>query len=99
MNRTRWGIAEAELRSVAETERRFFAVLYRRKLQELRKRLADLNEELLGVLRRRYEAGQATAADVALAEMEARSSRQQADLEEIALRFARLDLQAYLGPL
>jgi len=97
LNRTRWRIVKAELRSVAETERRFFAVLYRRKLHALRKGLADLNEQLLGVLRRRYDAGQATAADVALAEMEARSSRQQAELAETALQSVRLDLQAYLG--
>jgi cobalt-zinc-cadmium efflux system outer membrane protein len=96
-NRTRWDIRRAELRSVAETERRFFAVLYRRKLHDLTRALADLNEKLLGVLRRRYDAGRATAADVALAEMEARSSRQQAELAETALQSAQLDLQAYLG--
>jgi cobalt-zinc-cadmium efflux system outer membrane protein len=96
-NRTRWSIVEAEARSVAETQRRFFAVLYQCKLHELRKALADLNEDLLGILRRRYDAGQASAADVALAEMEARSSRQQAELAETALQSARLDLQVYLG--
>ncbi len=97
LSRIRWNITEAELRGVAETERRFFAVLYRRKLHELTGKLAELNEELLGVLRRRYDAGQATAADVALAEMEARSARQQADLAEAALQTARLDFQAQLG--
>ncbi|MBN2296421.1 MAG: TolC family protein [Pirellulales bacterium] len=75
LDRTRWNIVGAELRSVAETQRRFFAVLYHRKLHELRKSLADLNENLLEMLRRRYNASLATAADVALAEMEARSSR------------------------
>ena len=97
LDRTRWKIVAAELRSVAEAQRRFFAVLYRRKLHELRKSLADLNENLLGVLRRRYDAGLATAADVSLAEMEARSSREQAELTELALQFAVLDLHVYLG--
>jgi len=97
LDRTRWSIVAAELRSVAETQRRFFTVLYRRRLQELRKSLADLNQKLLGVLRRRYEASLASAADVSLAEMEARSSREQAELAELALQFAVLDLQVYLG--
>lgn len=97
LDRTRWNIITAELRSVAETERRFFTVLYRRKSHELRESLADLNEGLLGVLRRRYDAGLATAADVSLAEMEAHSSREQAELAKLALQFAVLDLQAYLG--
>jgi cobalt-zinc-cadmium efflux system outer membrane protein len=97
LSQTEWRIAEAELRSVAATTRRYFAVLYRRELHCLTARLAELNEELLGVLQRRFQAGQATASDVALGAIEARAARQQAALAAAALRAAELDLQVYLG--
>ena len=73
------------MRSVAETTRRYFAVLYRRELHRLTARLAELNAELLGVLQRRFQAGQATAGDVALGEIEARAAWQQTELAAAAL--------------
>ena len=66
-------------------------------MHRLTARLAELNEELLGVLQRRFQAGQATASDVALGAIEARAARQQAALATAALRAAELDLQVYLG--
>ena len=97
VSRAESSVLESEVQNVAETERRFFAALYERQLFEDTRSLAELDEKLLEVLKRRFQAGQATAADVALARIEARSARQQAQLAEVALQEALRALRRHLG--
>jgi len=58
---------------------------------------AKLNEDLSGVLVRRFDAGQASAADVALANIEARTATQQAAVAKTKQVAALEDLRAQLG--
>jgi cobalt-zinc-cadmium efflux system outer membrane protein len=59
--------------------------------------LAKLNEDLIGVLERRFSAGQALASDVALARLQAHAARQQANLTIATYNTALLDLRTQLG--
>lgn len=97
VTRAQSSVLESEVQNVAETQRRFFAALYQRQLFEVTRSLADLDEKLLEVLKRRFQAGQSSAADVALARIEARSARQQAQLAEVALGDAQRALRRHLG--
>ncbi|MCE9547123.1 MAG: TolC family protein [Planctomycetia bacterium] len=82
LDQTQRNIQQTQVLTIAETERRFFAALYQRQVRDLTLSLANLNEELHGVLQRRFDAGRASAADVALAHIEARATRQQAGLAQ-----------------
>ncbi len=57
--------------NVAQTTRLYFAAIYQRELRDLSQSLADLNEQLVGVIQRRQKAGQANSADVELARLQA----------------------------
>jgi outer membrane protein TolC len=98
LSRTRWNIHQAELTNVAQTERMFFAALYLRGVRDLNLSLAKLNEELVGVLDRRFHAGTAVASDVALARLQAHAARQQANASTAAYNTALVDLRTQLGP-
>jgi outer membrane protein TolC len=93
LNSTRWNIHQAELLNVAQTERLFFTALYQRDLRDLTRQIADLNDELFGIVQRRFEAGQAKAVDVTTAHVASRSSRRQADLAEATFQTAMLALR------
>jgi len=97
LDRTEWLIRQAAVSTVAETQRRFFTALYQRHLLDVRQSMAELNEKLLGVLQRRFEAGQASAADVALARIEARSTAQQAAVVQTKSVAALQNLRTQLG--
>jgi len=92
----RWTIERAELDVVARTERLFFVALYRRDLHEMFELLAELDEELVEVTRRRLDAGRATAADVAVARLQARSARRRQRLAEANYDTALMDLRMQL---
>jgi cobalt-zinc-cadmium efflux system outer membrane protein len=94
---TQWNIHQAELTNIAMTERMFFAALYQRGVRDLTLSLARLNEDLVGVLQRRFSAGTALTSDVALARLQAHAARQQANLTITGYNTALLDLRTQLG--
>jgi outer membrane protein TolC len=84
LERTRWTIQQAELQNVSLTVQLYFAALYQDGLRELAWITAKLNDDLLGVVTKRFDAGNASAADVALVRLDAASTRRQAELADIA---------------
>ncbi|HWC88958.1 MAG TPA: TolC family protein [Pirellulales bacterium] len=93
----RWNIHQAELLNLAQTERLYFTALYQRGIRDLALASAHLNQELERVSQRQLEAGQASAADVAIVRLDARSTRRQAQLAEAAYQTAMLDLRRQLN--
>ena len=93
VDRTQFQIQTLGAQVAAETSRRFFTALARRAQRELAEAEAALKETLLAIVERRFQAGLAVAADLALARVEARSARQQVDLararEAVALQEVR----------
>ena len=94
VNRT---ILQAELLNIAQTTRLFFAAAYQQELLELSRTLADLNDDLVGVIERRANAGQANNADVALARLQAQATRRQRRLAEANYRTAMLTLRTQMN--
>ena len=90
-------IRQAELTTKTQTARLYFAALYARDQRDISKRLAELNEQLVGVIERRFRAGQARHADVRLAELQADSSRRQARLAEANYQTALAALRTHLN--
>jgi cobalt-zinc-cadmium efflux system outer membrane protein len=97
LENTRWTIQQAELQNVALTEQLYFAALYQRGLWDVARRIAQVSQEALEVTERRKQAGRASVADLALAQIDARSQGQQARLAEIAYRNALLALRRQLN--
>ena len=97
LNQVRWNICQAELLNTAQTARLYFTALYQRGIRDLIQSNADLNEELLRISERQVAAGQITKADVAIVRIDARSTRQQADLAEANYQTALLDLRRQLN--
>jgi cobalt-zinc-cadmium efflux system outer membrane protein len=97
LNTVRWNVLQAELVNIATTERLYFLALYQKGIRDLAKLNADNNQEFLRILERQLEAGQATAADVAIVRMDARSTRQQYQLAEANYETALLDLRRQIG--
>jgi outer membrane protein TolC len=96
-SRTTWSIRRAEALQAAQTERLYFTAIYQRDLRNMSMLLANVNDELIGVLERRLSAAQSTATDLALARIEARSARQQADLAAGSYQSALAELHTQLG--
>jgi multidrug efflux system outer membrane protein len=94
---TRWNIRQAELVNVAQTERLFFAALYQRQLRDLAADTETLSQRLVGVVSRRFQAGIATAIEMANAKIAARQSHRQAQLAESGYQAALLALKQQLA--
>jgi outer membrane protein, heavy metal efflux system len=94
---TRWNIRQAELLSLAQTERIYFAALYQRQLRDLAADTAALSQRLVEVVQRRFHAGIATAVEIANARVAARQSRRQQQLAEAGYQAALLALRQQLG--
>lgn len=60
LNSTRWNIHQAELQTLAQTERLYFVALYQRGLMELAEASNRNNQQLLSTLETQLDAGQAT---------------------------------------
>ncbi|MHB1556003.1 MAG: TolC family protein [Isosphaeraceae bacterium] len=90
----KWNVIQAELTTLVQTYRFFQTAAYRREKYRLAQDLADFNDRLVESLRRQLEAaqGQVTAADLALARVEAHGTRQ-------AVKAARQDYLTALGDL
>ena len=97
LNSVRWNIYQAELQNIAMTERLYFTALYQQGIRELAQSVAELNRQMLTIMQRRFEAGQATAADVAVVRLDSRATQQQADLAEANYQTALLDLKRQLN--
>jgi len=89
---------EEELRVMASTARSFFTAAYRRQARELDESLARLQEDVLGIVQRRFQAGLAGIADVTLARLESQTARQAAQLSRARAESALLDLRKALAP-
>jgi outer membrane protein, heavy metal efflux system len=89
-----WIVFQAELTALVQTYRLFQTAAYRRERYGLAQQLADFNDRLAGSLQQQLETGQGTvsAADVALARVESRGSRQ-------AVKAARQDYLTALADL
>lgn len=96
LNSIRWNVLQAELQNVVQTERFYFAVVYQLGLYKLACINAENNRQMLETLERQLLAGQATAADVAIVRLDARSTRQQQRIAEANLQTALLDLKRHL---
>jgi len=90
-------IRQAELLTTAQTTRLYFAGIYQRELRDMMQTVVDLNEELVGVLQRRERAGQANTADVALARLQAQSSRRKQRLANASYQTAMIRLRNQLN--
>lgn len=97
LNSTRWNIVQAQLLNMVQTERLYFTALYQKGVRDLMRINADNNDQLLTILERQLKAGQATGADVSIVRLDARSTRQQADLAEANYQTSLLDLKRQLG--
>lgn len=97
LNSTRWTVLQAQLLCVAQTERLYFTALYQRGLRDLAKVNAQNNQDVLTTLERQLEAGQATAADVAMVRLDARATQRQLQLAEANYQTALLDLKRQIG--
>ena len=97
LNGVRWNLLQAELLNIVQTQRLYFAAVYQQGLRDLARVIAENNAQLLTILERQLAAGAATAADVAMVRMDARSTRRQMQLAEANLQTALLDLRRHLG--
>ncbi|MBI1349304.1 TolC family protein [bacterium] len=97
LNSTRWNIHQAELQNVAQTERLYFMVLYLRGILELANASDQNNQQMLRILEKQLDAGQATAADVAIVRVDARSTKQQVRLAKANYETALRDFKRQLG--
>ncbi len=93
----KWIVVQAELTALVQTYRFFQTAAYRREKYRLAQELADFNDRLLESLKRRMEANQVQAADVALARVEARATRQQVKAARQDYLTALTDLRNQIG--
>lgn len=97
LNAVRWNILQAELLNVAQSERLYFTALYQRGIRDLAAASAALNDQLLAISERQFNAGQTSAADVAIVRLDDRSTNTQARLAEANYQTALLDLRRHLN--
>jgi cobalt-zinc-cadmium efflux system outer membrane protein len=93
----RWTVVQAEVLALVQTYRLFQTAAYRRERLRVAEALADFNDQLLATLRRRQEANQVPAADVVLARVESRASRQQVKAASQDYLTALADLRNQIG--
>ena len=92
-----WQIVQAELNVLVQTARAFQTAAYRREKLRVANQLASFNEDLLKTLDRRLKANQAAPADVALANVESRATRQLARAARQDYVAALTDLRNQIG--
>ena len=97
LNSIRWNVLQAELLNVAQTERLYFSAIYQQGLRDLAELNARNNRQLLEILQSQFEAGQATASDVAIVRLDAKTTQQQLKIAEANLQTSLLDLKRHLG--
>jgi len=95
----RWQIVQAELTALVQTYRFFQTAAYRREKLRVAEQLADFNDKLLSSLERQLQANTRAglAADVALAKVEGRATRQLAKAARQDYITALTDLRNQIG--
>ena len=97
LNSIRWNIHQAELQAVSLTAQLYFTVLYQRGLLEVARASQSNNQQLLEAIDKQFEAGDASAADVATVRVDTRSTQQQLRLAEANYQTALRNLRRHLG--
>ncbi len=97
LDRQKWIVVQAELTALVQTYRFFQTAAYRREKFQLAQELAGFNDNLLTTIQRRMEANPALAADVSLARVESRATRQQIKATRQDYLTALADLRNQLG--
>jgi cobalt-zinc-cadmium efflux system outer membrane protein len=92
-----WTVLQAELTAIVQTYRLFQTAAYRREKLRVARELSEFNDKLAETLRKRLEANQVQAADVALSEVEAVTTRQAIEAARQDYAVALADLQNQLG--
>jgi cobalt-zinc-cadmium efflux system outer membrane protein len=93
-----WTVLQAEMTALVQTYRLFQTAAYRREKLRVANQLAEFNDRLVQTLKKRMEAAnQVLAADVALAEVEAESTRQLVEAARQDYATALADLQNQIG--
>jgi outer membrane protein, heavy metal efflux system len=93
----KWVVVQAELTALVQTYRFFQTAAYRREKYRLSQQLADFNDRLSESLQKRMEANQVQAADVALARVESRATRQLVKAARQDYLTALTDLRNQIG--
>ena len=97
LDQQKWTVTQAELTALVQTYRFFQTAAYRREKLRIADELADFNDRLLGQLQKRLEANQSAAADVILARVESRASRQLVKAAQQDYVTALTDLRNQVG--
>ena len=92
-----WTIVQAELLALIQTYRFFQTAAYRRERLKIAREVADFNDRLLATLSRRLEANQVLAADVILAQVESKATRQLVKAAQQDYVTALTDLRNQIG--
>ena len=93
----KWTVVQAELTALVQTYRFFQTAAYRREKYRLSDELADFNDRLSESLQKRMEANQVQPADVALARVESRATRQLVKAARQDYLTALTDLRNQIG--
>jgi cobalt-zinc-cadmium efflux system outer membrane protein len=97
LSQQHWTVVQAELLALVQTYRFFETAAYRREKLRVARGLAEFNDQLVGTLRRRLDAGQVTPDVVTLAEVESEATRQLAKAAKQEYARALTDLRNQLG--
>lgn len=93
----RWTVAQAELLALVQAYRFYQTAVYRRERFKVAQELTRFNEKILSSLQDRLEANLVPPAEVILARVESRSSRQLAKAAQQAYLLALADLRNQMG--
>ena len=93
----KWLVVQAELTALVQTYRFFQTAAYRREKFRLAEELANFNDRLQETLERRMEANQVQPADVSLARVESRSTRQLVKAARQDYLIALTDMRNQIG--
>ncbi len=93
----RWNVLQFELTTLVQTYRFFQTAAYRREKFKLAEQLASFNDRLVKSLEGRLEANQVAPADLSLARVESRATRQQVKATRQDYLTALADLRNQIG--
>ena len=93
----RWIVAQAELLALVQAYRFYQTAVYRRERFKIARQLSRFNEKILASLQDRLEANLVPAAEVILARVESRASRQLARAAQQDYNIALADLWNQMG--
>ncbi len=93
----RWTVAQAELLALVQAYRFYQTAVYRRERFKIARQLSGFNEKILSSLQDRLEANLVPAAEVILARVESRASRQLAKAAQQDYNIALADLWNQMG--